>query len=211
VFGPSQGAAKKNTSPKELALAGSYFAPGVILRPLVKPRRQLFFLPPGAHSRSASAPLTGTLNIPFTGEYQVFPTSSARLQHDWAEESGSLLENTYETAGVGSLETEAYQKLDPPMDLGNGAKVRLELVSGEDAPLGISLQLVTAGGVVDLGFEVCCLDRHARETVDFTVPAGLPSLQVKAIRAAFHRLPRQGKQSMKVDIRQFTLEPNTHQ
>jgi hypothetical protein len=122
-------------------------------------------------------------------------------------ETGTLLENVYATVGRGSLETEAYQKLDPPVDFSHCDKIGMVLLHAEEGPFAASLQLVTDANIVELGPEVCGLDRHTEERVDFLVPPALGNSAVRAMRVVFHRIPSQGGQSMKVDIRRFTLLP----
>ncbi len=199
-------ARKKDGPKKEIAAGGDGLAPGVILRPLYRPNRQILLIPRGIRAHSTSARLEGTLSFPFTGEYQIFPTSSARLHHAWAEETGSLLENLYATAGGGSLETEAYQKLEPAIELSGCRAIRLTLFAGDDTPFGTSLQLVTTGGPLDLGSEIGGLERRAAQTIEFAIPVGVRSLLVQGIRLGFHRIPQQGQESVRVEVRMFTLE-----
>jgi len=203
---PRDPLAKRSTK-KEIGGSGTYYAPGVILRADGKSQRQFALVFPIARARNPHPTVESTLSIPFSGEYRLFPTSSAKLQHEWVQESGTLLENSYATAGAGSLETEAYQKLDPPVDVANCGKVRLVLVSGEDGPFGASVELEASGSSLSLGTEVCGLDRYKDETVEFAVPNGPHNLQIKGIRVGFHRIPRQGRQSMRVSVKQFVMEP----
>jgi len=203
---PRDPLAKKSTK-KEIGGSGTYFAPGVILRAEGKSQSQFALVFPIARPRNPHPTVERTLSIPFSGEYRLFPTSSAKVQHEWVQESGTLLENSYATAGGGSLETEAYQKLDPPVDVANCGKVRLVLVSGEDGPFGASVELEASGSSLSLGTEVCGLDRYKDETVEFAVPNGPHNLQIKGIRVGFHRIAKQGRQSMRVAVKQFVMEP----
>ena len=197
---------RRNPTSREIAAGGEYLAPGVILQPEI-PRPKLVFSRPGAlRPSSTPAPADRPMNMPFSGEYQIFPTSSARLRHDWALESGNLLDHIYATAAGGSLETEAYQRLDPPIDFTNCGQIRIALVSDEAAPFAVNVQLVGRSGNLDLGSEFCGLDRRTEETVTFRVPEK-GDLIASAMRVVFRRYPKQGKESVKVEVRWFTLVP----
>jgi hypothetical protein len=202
------GALKNNPPKEEIGASGSYFAPGVILRSGVRAQwTSRLYLPGGRGRNQNHAPPMSNLAFPFTGDYLVFPTSSARLKHDWADESGTLLEHRYATAGGGSLETEAYQRLDPPMELANCGKVHMMMVSAESAPFFVTLQLESDVDMVKLGTEVAGFDHHGAETLEFKVPLGTRSFPVKGMRAGFHRMPRQGSESMRVVVERFVIEP----
>jgi hypothetical protein len=197
---------RRNPTSREIAGGGAYLAPGVKLQPEAPRPKLVYSLPGSLRPSSMPAPADRQMNLPFSGEYQIFPTSSARLHHDWANESGNLLDHVYATSAGGSMETEAVQPLDPPVDLTNCGQIRIGLVSDEAAPFAASMQLVTRSGILDLGSEFCGLDRGVEETLTFRVPA-TGDLVATAIRVGFRRFPRQGKQSVKVDVRWFTLVP----
>ena len=185
------------------AAGGVSLVPGVILRPGEMPRQGLTFGP----GRAANASGDTDTAFPFTGEYHLFPLSSANVKHAWAMDSGTLLEHMYQTAGGSALETEAYQPLVPPADFSRCGQIEMELVHAEDGPFGAFMSLDAGGGRIELGSEICGLDRRTRETVRFDVAAAARVRGVSAIRVAFHAMPRPGAQSVKVDIRQFTLQP----
>jgi len=203
---PRKGTPQAATTPRELGRRGSTLVPGVVVRPDVKPSRHLLYFA-GSGKSSSPAPVDHSLTIPFSGEYQVFPSSSARLQHEWAVDHGTLLENAYITATGGSLETEAFQPLQRPVDFANCGKVRLVVTSQEKGPFAASMQLIGAGGVLDLGLEMAGFDRQSEEALDFSVPAAPRTLLINGIRISFHQVPRQGVESMKVVVQRFTLEP----
>jgi hypothetical protein len=191
---------------KAISAGGSSLAPGVILIPL---RKQPFVLliPPAARKHPTVTQIQKPLTFPFTGEYRLFPASSARVKHSWATENGTPLESLYATTGGGALDTEAWQTLNPPIDFSNCGKVLLEIVHAEDGPFGASMKLSTARGSTDLGYAVAGLDRRPKETLEFIVPPQPAGLHTQAIRVNFRRIPEQGPQSMKVDIQQFTMVP----
>ena len=107
---------------KRVMLQGKELVPGVILRPETKARDQEHarLLPAGTRGLLMSRPLT----IQFTGEYHLFPTSSGQVQSDSVVYSGTPLDAAYINMGGGSMETEAYQPLHPPIDFTNCAEAR---------------------------------------------------------------------------------------
>jgi hypothetical protein len=200
---------KNLSAARPIRAGGAFLVPGVIVRPDVrKSRTFLVWMPPGA-KRAASVAIERTLTFPFTGEYQIYPAASARRDHDWAIERGSLLENLYETEGGGALQTVASQSLVPPVDLANCGKLLVLITSAEDRPFAASLELLKAsGGSVQLSEEIGGLDRHSDEVLEFELPAG--PLLVTSLRVAFHSIPRQGPQSLHIDVHRFTLVPRAN-
>jgi hypothetical protein len=205
-----KGAGKKGIRAKEIAGSGNYQVPGVVVRPDVMPRRQVLAIPMTTRGRSSMGKIDRPLSFPFNGEYRLFPTSSANLQHEWAVEDGTLLQHVYITAGGGSLQTEAYQKFEAPFDFADCGKVRLVIGNEEEGPFSTAMKLVTADGTLDLGTQICGLERHREEALEFAVPESNHSLPVQAIRIDFSRMPRQGSESMKLVVREFTLSPRGH-
>jgi hypothetical protein len=199
---------KPSGAAREIAGGGgaAYLAPGVIVQPEAPRPKLVFSRGGGTHTGAAPVQTDRKLNMAFSGEYQIFPASSRNLHHDWAIESGTLLDHLYSTAGGGSLETEAYQRLEPPVDFTHCGQIQLTLISDEGAPFAAQMRLVTRAGEIDLGTEICGLDRGKDESLVFAVPQ-TSDLLATAIRIAFHRIPKQGKQSMKVDLRWLTLVP----
>ena len=207
LISPQRNAAEKAIPKKTIGAPGTDLTPGVILRE-AKPLREPLSAPPSTRTRNnkpgvADQPVT----IPFSGEYRLYPSSSAGLKHGWSVESGTLLEHVYSTTLGGSLETEAFQRFHPPVDFAGCGKIRLTLASEEEGPFGVTMELAVEDGLVDLGSEAMWFDRRGEETLEFTVPAGSRNLLVGAIRMVFHRIPRQGGQSMRVAVRGFTLVP----
>jgi hypothetical protein len=116
--------------------------PGVVPRPQPNPAPKLEMFGAGSPSRLT---VTQSLAIPFTGEYQMFRTSSGSLPAAAGVETGTQLERVYGTKNGGSMETIAVQQFKPPIDLthcrlgGGGGDVR-----GEDA--GAGFDAVDGGG-----------------------------------------------------------------
>ncbi len=179
--------------------------PGMILRPNGKPRaRQLRIGPPVP---GKLVEMSDPLTFPFTGEYHIFRTASGVIPEGAPVEQGTPLEAVYITTNGGSMETQAYQPLIPPVDFARCGQVRLTLRSGEVFPAGASLELLTGNGLENLGTEVFGIESTAEETLNYRVPAVPHRLPVKALRVVFHHNPSQGAQSTRVAIVRFTLVP----
>ena len=191
------------TPPKQIGKHGANGYPGAILRPEPQSGRTIW-----GGLRNAGAPvlLSQPYVIPFTGEYHLFPSSYLHLPDDWVMYRGTPLDGLYGTLNGGPLQTEAYQRLEPPVDFSNCGAVRLTLSSGELFPASATMQLLTAGRSEDLGPEIFGLDPASEETLEFAVPASLRH-QVNAIRVVFHRNPAQRDKNARVAVRQFTLVP----
>jgi hypothetical protein len=107
------------------------------------------------------------------------------------------------------METEAYQKLEPPIDFANCGKVQLTLLSGEGSLASVSMQLVITRGTEALGSEFFGVSPNPEETLEFPVPPCTRSLEVRAIRLMFYRDPSGRDRSTKVAIERFTLLPRS--
>lgn len=199
------GAVKISHAVPRVLLSGKELVPGVILVPQVKrpaqPRIRLM------GSRLGIATGTQSLNFPFTGEYHLFPTSSGRLQPGSVVYPGTPLDAVYATLGGSPLETHGYQKLNPPMDFSNCARIQMTIVSGERSPSYAVLQLVHEAGVLDLGSDIFALESGPEETLTFPVPQTGRRLLVSAIRAAFYHDPTHREESTRVAIERFTMVP----
>ncbi len=184
-------------------LSGKEFVPGVVLIPAAKtPRQPRIRLLPSRLGISG----THSLTFPFTGEYQLFPASSGRIQPGSVVYTGTPLDAIYVTLGGGPLETCGFQKLNPPIDLSNCGRIQMTIVSGERSPASAVLQLMHDGGVLNLGSDVFGFERSPEETLTFSVPQ-TARLLVHAIRVAFYRDPTHRDESTRVAIERFTLVP----
>jgi hypothetical protein len=192
--------------PTELKpLPGKDLVPGVILRPPAKPQKieAIGLVPASRHGILESRPFV----LNFTGEYHLFPTSSGHVQADSTVLKGTPLDAAYASMSGGTIETEALQPLNPPLDLTNCGTIQLSLKTGERSPASATLQLLTPGGSQDLGTEIFGLDSAGQETLEFAVPGVPANLLVKAIRIVFHRDPFNRTQSTKVAVQNFTFLP----
>ncbi len=198
---PVQRATRVFSAKEEPAVIGKDGVPGVILRPKTSPRRR-----PGMVLAAASIalPFSGTMRIPFTGEYHLF-ASSGHFPANSVVQTGSPRDAIYGTLNGGEMQMEAYQPFDPPMDFAHCGGLRLTLLVGDALPAGVSLQLVTATRLEDLGTEFYGLDTTPEQVLEFRVPVPAQALRVIAIRAMFHSL--EPTHSTKAAIREFTLLP----
>jgi hypothetical protein len=185
---------------------GSEFAPGVIVKSSepAMPQRIVLFTPRISASRPA-AQVERATTFPFTGDYRVYPVSSERKRHDWAMETGSLMENLYESVGGGSLRTVAEQGLHPPIDFSGCGKVMVLIHQEEKSPFTVMLELLTGDESVRVGSELGGGGDQRDEVFEFAIPAGVRT--VKGLRLVFGRIPRLGSLSMKVAVQRFTLAP----
>jgi hypothetical protein len=208
---PKPEAAKHSATPvftptHEIGKSGENGAPGVVLRPVAKPLpRNRLWLPGAATVFSVSR----TLPVPFSGEYHLYRASSGSLPPGALVYEGTPLDAIYVTTNQTPMETEAYQRLDPPIDLGNCDTIQVALSTAEEFPASASMKLETAGGILDLGTRIFGLTRARDETIEFALPASPRRLRVSAIRVVFHRNPAQQDQSTRVAIQGFTLVPRS--
>ncbi|MBZ5586535.1 MAG: hypothetical protein LAQ30_30990 [Acidobacteriia bacterium] len=152
----------------------------------------------------AVAPLS--LTIPFTGEYYLFPSLYEVLPEGFVIYRGTPLDGIYATLSGGPLETQAYQKLDPPLDFANCGKVRLTISSGESSPASATMQLVLPAAVAELGTQIFALEPSSEETLEFATPAARV-LTVRGIRIVFQCDPQHRDRNTKVAVKEFTLVP----
>jgi hypothetical protein len=181
---------------------GQNGVPGVVLRPRPTPCRRPKLIVPGARFRFSFAE---PLAIPFTGEYQLFRTSSGSLPKGAMVETGTPLESVYGTTNGGPMETVAVQTFDPPIDFTHCGKVWVALTSAETMPLLASMQLVAQKSVEDGGTEMMGMKRE--ETLEFQVPVAAKALLVHAIRISFQRVFKDRDKNVRVAVERFTLVP----
>ena len=199
-----QSATRVFTPTHEIGKSGGNGVPGVVLRPVAKPLpRTRLWLPATAAVFSVSRPLA----VPFSGEYHLYRASSGSLPPGALVYAGTPLDAIYVTTNQTPMETEAYQRLDPPIDLGNCDTIQVALSTAEELPASASMKLETAGGILDLGTQIFGLTRARDETIEFALPASPRRLRVSAIRVVFHRNPAQQDQSTRVAVQGFTLVP----
>ena len=105
------------------------------------------------------------------------------------------------------METEAYQKIDPPIDFANCRAVQLSLQSGERSLGTATMQLVGESRVATLEPGFFGMRTSPSEVLEFSVPPMPEGLRVIAIRVAFQGNPAKRNQSARVAIEQFTLMP----
>ena len=114
-----------------------------------------------------------------------------------------VLDAVYASMSGGSIQTEAFQAMNPPLDLTNCGRIQVSLKTEEQSPGSASMHLVTTTGDVELGTEIIGLEASRQETLEFEVPPIPANLMVKAIRIVFHRDPLHRAQSTRVEVSQF--------
>jgi hypothetical protein len=181
--------------------------PGVVLRPTpVKPQRPPMTVP-GARLQLS---LAQSLSIPFTGEYELFRTSSGNLPKGAIVEVGSPLERIYGTTNGGPMETVAVQMFEPPIDLTHCDKVLVTLTTVETLPILASMQLVAEESAEDGGTDMIGMKPAGAQTLEFWVPLTSKLLQVHAIRIRFQRPAFDTDKNVRVNVERFTLVPRSH-
>jgi hypothetical protein len=178
--------------------------PGVVLRPGPTRRLRPALILPGARLQvSPGQPLA----IPFTGEYELFRTSSGTLPKGSIVETGTPLDSLYGTTNGGPMETIAVQAFEPPIDLMRCGKVLVALTSAETTPLLASMQLVAERSVEDGGTELMGMKPARAETLEFRVPFRLRPILVHAIRIVFQNPDGKRSKNARVAVEGFTLLP----
>jgi hypothetical protein len=181
---------------------GQNGVPGVVLRPRPKRRQRPTLIAPGAQLRFSAAE---SLEIPFTGEYHLFRTSSGSLPAGAIVEPGTPLESVFGTTNGGPMDTVAVQTFDPPIDLTRCGMVLVLLTSAEVMPLLASMQLVAEGRVEDGGTELMGIKQAREETLEFQIPVTAKPLLVHAIRVSFQRPGVDRDKNVRVAVERFTL------
>jgi hypothetical protein len=189
----------------ETATMGQGGIPGLILLPNKK-KPQTVTIPATYRLRITLSP-SKPVSIPFTGEYQLFRESSAKLPPDSVERAGSPLDAVYVSTNGGAMETDAYQDFDPPVDFTSCGKIQVTLTSGEMFPASATLILLGAEQIGEMGPEIFGLNAATEETVEFTVPSMPGGIPVKGIRIIFRHNPMEASHSTQVAIRGFTFVP----
>jgi hypothetical protein len=156
----------------------------------------------GARFRFFSAQ---SLAIPFTGEYQLYRTSSGSLPKGAAVESGTPLDVIYGTTNGGPMDTVAVQNFDPPIDLTNCGKVMVAVTSGEKYPALVMLQLVAEGSVEDGGSDLLGMKPARDQILEFQVPVTARPLLVRSLRVAFQRPLADASKNVRIEVKGFTF------
>ncbi|HWB97019.1 MAG TPA: hypothetical protein VG672_09965, partial [Bryobacteraceae bacterium] len=116
--------------------------PGVILLPQTKPsselpRRVAYFRPGLAGSVTADP-----LSIPFSGEYWMFKPPYIRPPQRSYIRRGSPLQLSFVTVDHRPLMMEAYQRLEPPLDLGCCSKIQVAIENRDRYPGTLQIELI---------------------------------------------------------------------
>lgn len=146
----------------------------------------------------------------FTGEYELFRTSSGTLPAGAIVEAGTPLERIYGTTNGGQMETVAVQMFEPPLDLTHCDKVLVVLATAETLPLLASLQLVAEQSVEDGGTDMIGLNPAREVTLEFWVPLTSRPRLVRAMRIRFVRPAFDRDKNVRVAVERFTLVPRGH-
>jgi hypothetical protein len=192
-----------NPAVEEKGLTG---IPGVILRPRPAATPKISpAIPPIASRPRFRFSSPQPLIIPFTGEYQLYRTSSGSLPKGARVESGTPLEMIYGTTNGGRMDTVAVQTFDPPIDLTACAKVLVAVTSGEQLPVLVMLQLVTEGSVEDGGSDLLGMKPARYQTLEFPLPVTSRPLLVRSLRISFQHPLVDASRNARIEVRGFTF------
>ena len=138
------------TPTKDLPLTPITLVEGVTLWPEIvrpKPSRRVWLrsLQPAPFSRQG---------FHFTGEYHLFPASVKGVSENWSVETGTPVDSVYATVSGRRLQTEAYQALNPAVDITAYRALQITLVSHEDFAAAATVQLIGDRPAPDLGPEI---------------------------------------------------------
>lgn len=194
--------------------------PGIILMPeaapsAVRPRRVTYY------ANGAGPARTDPFSIPFSGEYWMFKPPYLRPpQHSYMRRA-SPIELSFVTTDHRPLSMEAYQRLNPPLDLGCCSKIQVAIENRDRFPGTLSLELILV--LADLpGQPSESLGRvpvssrpelwnnpptPVFETLEFPIPATATLHQANLFRVIFHRAPMRLDRSAKTSILRFVLVP----
>ena len=187
-----------------IRLPGKELLPGVILRPDSERSRKEQLPPlPFRPSLSVQQPMS----FAFSGEYHLFPTSSGHVQSDSAVYRGTPIDAAYINMGGSSMETEALQRFEPPIDCSNCGKILLALLNGEPSPASATLRLLFDRDEQEVGSQIFGFEFKTAETLEYEVPAPMRKQRLTGFRVIFHCNPSRRSQSTKVAIDRFTLLP----
>ncbi|MBS1855072.1 MAG: hypothetical protein JST11_06890 [Acidobacteria bacterium] len=178
--------------------------PGVILRTRAKPVRRAISLapPPGVVIPRLSE--NGPDTFPFSGEYYLFGASHNGPPQDSKVVEGTPLDAAYLNTSGGTVVTEAYQPLLPPVDFQHCGEVEVDIRSAENFGAAATMQLVSGGPAEELGTEFFGISRSREETLQYVVPTR-PRPPVTAIRLRFYSLKSGAVTSTKVAVLRFRL------
>jgi hypothetical protein len=179
--------------------------PGLILHP-TKKQAQSLTIPPAYRLQVTLSP-SRPVSIPFTGEYHLFRESSEQLPPGAELRDGSPMDAVYATTNGSSMETDAYQDFDPPVDFSPCGRIKMTLLSGELFPASATLVLLGAVASFEAGPEIFGLGGAGEETIEFAVSPIRADARVKAIRIIFRHNPMQASHSTRVAIQGFTFLP----
>ena len=178
--------------------------PGIVLRPKDSRSQQPQITMAGLRfSFSGSQPLA----IPFTGEYEVYRTSSGKLPAGASIETGTPLDRIYGTTNGSAMETVAVQSFDPPLDLSKCGRVLVALVSAEQMPLLASMQFIGEEGVEEGGTDLLGMKAVREQNLEFQVPKSARPMLVRSIRISFMRPLVDRNKNVRIEIERFTLVP----
>jgi hypothetical protein len=191
----------------------------VILTPPRKKQKQLI-VPPELRLARRIGGLPHPLRIRFTGSYWFFQYPFLRPPFDSIEAEGDPAKIGVRTSNYRSLQMEAVQTLDEPIDATELATIQITMLDEDLHPASVSVELVLADGGIgkhteqSLGFQrlntspsIESAGNSHYETLTFLVPAQSSCKQFNQMRLIFRLAPFRNQQAAAVAVEDFVLVP----
>lgn len=192
--------------PEEIAEAGGGF-PGVVLLPPLQSHTALV-APPASTPRVEGLAMAHPMGIPFSGEYWMFKPPRTVPPLRSIVRRGNPSEISFHTTDGATLEMEAHQKLDQPVDIRCCRTIQLFITNTDHYPGSVSLELILiqnderGGNWVSLGTAPA-----DSALLNYPVPAALALHSFDEFKVVFHRTVLHAGKSARVAIERFLLVP----
>jgi hypothetical protein len=183
--------------------------PGVILWPETRPVTRIVApLPRGTGMGLAAA---HSFSIPFDGRYLLYQWPMLRPPATSILQRGNPAEYSYRTTNRGTLNMDAIQKFDDPVDFACCSRLRVEIWNADRFPKTVSLNVELDGtslGAVPVKSQPDLTKDPVvavPESIDFAIPPGIRP--VTEIKVVFGRARVRADKSARMSIERFLLLP----
>jgi hypothetical protein len=202
------GSATELADPEAMGFPVGYGGfPGVILRPVQKPKSSTLVFPRPSLLKEGEQ-RTHPLSIPFTGEYWMYQPPFTQPPRTSIRRQGTPLELSFHTNNGSSMSMEARQKLETPIELRCCGRLEIEIAMKDavgDLRLQVTLMDSQARQRVDLG--IAPVGQETAQTLRYAIPPGHESLKVDEIRILYRRPVREMSRSSALAVEGFLLVP----
>ena len=205
---PGGGSATDLPDPEILGFAvGAGGFPGVILRPVQKPKSSLLVVPRPSLLKQGEQS-THPLSIPFTGEYWMYQPPFTRPPRSSIFRQGTPLEMSFHTNNGSSMSMEARQKLAVPLELSCCGRLEIDVTQrGGLMELNLKVTLIDSAAKRSLELGTASVGPDAAQTLRYPIPSGGEFEKFDEIRILYRR-PRFGfTRSVNLAVERFLLVP----